>query len=76
LRGAKKRGVALTPAVAQRNFELLTRIAIRFSYRATHKEIHMITNQPIELGSVSEETKHTGVGLGDNPLDHFSQEGT
>jgi len=26
----------------------------------------MITNQPVELGKVSEETKHTGIGEGDS----------
>ena len=31
-----------------------------------HKEIYMTTNQPIELGRVSEETKHTGIGEGDS----------
>jgi hypothetical protein len=33
---------------------------------AIDKEIHMSTNQPIELGRVSEETKTTGFGLGDS----------
>ena len=34
----------------------------------------MTTNQPIELGKVSEETKHTGMGPSDNnvtPLGPF-----
>jgi hypothetical protein len=31
-----------------------------------HKEIYMTTNQPVELGKVSEETKEVGPG----PIDH------
>jgi hypothetical protein len=41
-----------------------------------HKEIHMITNKPIELGKVSEQTKHKGIGVGDHPFDFMSQFGT
>jgi hypothetical protein len=35
----------------------------------------MTTNQPIELGKVSDETKHTGVGTNDSLSNPFAQEG-
>jgi hypothetical protein len=36
----------------------------------------MTTNQPIDLGRVSEETKTTGLGSGDSASNPFAQEGT
>jgi hypothetical protein len=33
----------------------------------------MTTNQPIELGQVSEETKETGSGDGDGPVNPFAE---
>jgi hypothetical protein len=36
----------------------------------------MTTNQPVELGKVSEETKHVGLGTSDNPSIPFAQEHT
>jgi hypothetical protein len=40
------------------------------------KEIHMSTNQPIELGRVSEETKTTGVGSSDSMQHPFTDPNT
>jgi hypothetical protein len=31
----------------------------------------MTTNQPVELGRASDETKQTGIGSGDAPLNPF-----
>jgi hypothetical protein len=42
----------------------------------TRKEIDMTTNQPIDLGKASEETKHMGTGLGDSFLVPDSIPGT
>lgn len=36
----------------------------------------MTTNQPVELGKVSEETKQVGLGTGDSISNPFAQEGT
>jgi hypothetical protein len=37
-----------------------------FHYVHTHKEIDMTTSKPMELGKVSEQTKHFGPGPSDN----------
>jgi hypothetical protein len=36
----------------------------------------MTTNQPVELGRASDETKHVGIGTGDSELTPFAQQGT
>jgi hypothetical protein len=38
-----------------------------------HKEIEMTTNQPVDLGKASEETKQIGHGDGDGPVNPFAE---
>jgi hypothetical protein len=36
----------------------------------------MSIKKPVELGKASSETKETGIGMGDGPLNPFAQPGT